>query len=290
MDTQNSVVGECSTQNHSNDFKAGEFAQSPLVSPAATLGAATTHKQPLYSFAIRIYLMSGRSWIYNCVAISKNDAYDLAESSCSSVVSRFSVVWEEEYHHIEFKENFAYSQLAQQAIKKPDVSPVASLEAAKTHYYPALRNITTRELSFFLPDDSFTSVRDLAEFFPSLKGAELFLDTFRLAHPEFNYTHLSVVKSSISEPVQNFMQSQCWICPHCFNDEHHQSDVNGCEWQYKQDAIDAARYRFLRDITFNCASCSPSVHAVYMKEKWNRVFLNGVDLDDAIDKAMEAQS
>ena len=191
MDTQNSVVGECPTQNPSNDFKAGEFAQPPLV------------------------------------------------------------------------------------------LPVAPLEAAKTHYYPALRNITTRELSFFLPDDSFTSVRDLAEFFPSLKAAELFLHTFRLAHPEFNYTHLSVVKSSIAEPVQNFMQTQCWICPHCFNDEHHQSDVNGCEWQYKQDAIDAARYRFLRGLDIQILDSSGVFAAA------DGLFLDSDSIDDIIDKAME---
>ena len=23
--------------------------------------------------------------------------------------------------------------------------------------------------------------------------------------------------------------AQCWICPHCFDDAHHQSDAQGCE-------------------------------------------------------------
>lgn len=25
------------------------------------------------------------------------------------------------------------------------------------------------------------------------------------------------------------MQSQCWICPHCFDDAHHYSEPAGCE-------------------------------------------------------------
>lgn len=23
--------------------------------------------------------------------------------------------------------------------------------------------------------------------------------------------------------------AQCWICPHCFDDQHHHSDAQGCE-------------------------------------------------------------
>lgn len=29
------------------------------------------------------------------------------------------------------------------------------------------------------------------------------------------------------------MQTQCWICPHCFDDSYHKSNRHGCEWQEK---------------------------------------------------------
>lgn len=73
------------------------------------------------------------------------------------------------------------------------------------------------------------------------------------------------------------MQTQCWICPHCFDDAHHKSDANGCEWQYKQDAIDAARYRFIRQ-----TGILQGVFDLALP------VLKGSDLDDSIDKAMES--
>lgn len=35
----------------------------------------------------------------------------------------------------------------------------------------------------------------------------------------------------IKERGHDFGQTQCWICPHCFDDAHHFSDAAGCEWQ-----------------------------------------------------------
>lgn len=84
----------------------------------------------------------------------------------------------------------------------------------------------------------------------------------------------------IDEPLG---QAQCWICPHCYDDSHHQSDENGCEWQYKQDAIDAKRYRWLKQQDF-------ALFDVYGVFGHVDLLLQSDDIDLAIDKAMAVLS
>lgn len=93
-----------------------------------------------------------------------------------------------------------------------------------------------------------------------------------------------------------YMQTQCWICPHCHDDAHHQSDDNGCEWQYKQDAIDAKRYRFLRKVLLNEDGLVKENALAVLKIPANctlrtnpfvwTLILEEQNLDQAIDKAM----
>jgi len=83
----------------------------------------------------------------------------------------------------------------------------------------------------------------------------------------------------VDEPLG---QAQCWICPHCHDDEYHKSDDNGCEWQYKKDSIDAERYRWLRKRDIN----QISLGGIFAGLTPDNLVLNGSDLDKAIDKAM----
>ncbi len=198
MDLQDSVLGECPPQNQNplNDFQAGEFAQSSDVSPVDTRPAALG--KVLSSLAASFLPDLYKLYLQSSTLVDRLTGCRLGLSSAQLAKHRRA------FAHAKRREQRRFNALTFPLIQfaaDDHFSPVAPLEAAITHYYPALRNITTRELSFFLPDDSFTSVRDLAEFFPSLKGAELFLDTFRLAHPEFNYTHLSVVQSALPQSV-----------------------------------------------------------------------------------------
>lgn len=218
------------TQNLSNEFQAGEFAQPSLLSPVATIETAPNGKlpkdDPLLNKAIACFF-----------------ELELVNADSMTINSYFHT-W---------------------GLGKTDLSQYSD-------YYQSTLNQNTATLG----NDSVTNSNNEAA----------------------------------------FMQTQCWICPHCHDDSYHQSDENGCEWQDKQklcecgatisenadcciacedelNLIDAKRYRFLREVTFNQACCDGAVHVVFTKDRFDftdYIHINGVDLDQAIDKAMAVSS
>jgi hypothetical protein len=244
-----------------------------------TLGNESLTNSELYSFCIRIYLLnSRRSWLYNCVAVSKDDAYELAERSTVSVVGRLSIEWQKDYTHVEFKESFAYSDLAQLAIKKIQTNQ-------------GLDNSLICTL-----DDDISLLINYKEF------AKYGISEFpsELEQKQFDSEQDLIIPIELPVTDEPLGQAQCWICPHCHDDARHKSDENGCEWQYKQDAIDAKCYRYLRDVVFDkdCLPVDengkPNIGQLFVFElppimTLCNFGLNGVDLDQAIDKAMAVQ-
>jgi len=142
------IIGEAKYTKHTTySYRKRLKDESEKIQNADAIGNST-----LYSFGIRIYLLNvKRSWIYHCVATSKNEAYEMAENSTSSVVGRMSVEWEEEYIHADFKENFGYSPTAQAVIKelslkmeKPKLA-IAKAEPVEEIKYEAELTLNTQK-------------------------------------------------------------------------------------------------------------------------------------------------